>query len=128
MTRLGDRGIRYREDVGWEMRCDDCARNGHGPSYWPLDPPGEFWSTTTQMRCKGCERYRLRMRDQRMDAANPSPNRARDRRRKAAASSKRGYYRNREAVLADRRAKYAADRDRILAVRKARYWAKKAAA
>ena len=46
------RGVRYREDVGWEMRCDSCAAD-KGASYWPLD--FEFWNLEKGLsRCRGC--------------------------------------------------------------------------
>jgi hypothetical protein len=46
------RGVRYRPDTGFEMRCGDCR------VFWPLDR--EFWNTErkTLQRCRGCEANR----------------------------------------------------------------------
>jgi hypothetical protein len=44
--------IRYREDVGWEYRCESCALNGKA-SFWPLT--SEFWDPRQGMlRCRSC--------------------------------------------------------------------------
>jgi hypothetical protein len=56
------RGLRWRDDTGWELRCDQCA-DRRTQSFWPLTP--EFWSPERGMgRCKACwnERSRLRRR------------------------------------------------------------------
>lgn len=46
------RGVRYRPDVGWEMRCDGCTLS-KGAAYWPLD--AEFWDTNKGLsRCRAC--------------------------------------------------------------------------
>jgi hypothetical protein len=96
--------VRFREDVGWEMRCDDCKALGRGACYWPLLPVGEFWSARTQIRCQACERERIRRARRRYDAKRP-----RDR-RTAAAKARDYYYANRAAILARHRAHYAATR------------------
>ncbi len=45
-------GVRFREDVGWEMRCEACAV-GHLARYWPLD--SEFWNPGKGLsRCRSC--------------------------------------------------------------------------
>lgn len=45
-------GVRFREDVGFEMRCESCAHKAI-ESYWPLDL--EFWSPSKGMtRCRAC--------------------------------------------------------------------------
>lgn len=84
-------GMRYREDVGFEARCPDCARRGV-QAYWPLTL--EFWDPSrptvgggttgrSLTRCRACwrlkdararrRRYRdhesLRLREQRRNAA-----------------------------------------------------------
>jgi hypothetical protein len=47
------RGVRYREDVGWELRCEACAFRRQEASYWPLTL--EFWSPERGMgRCRAC--------------------------------------------------------------------------
>lgn len=47
------RGVRYREDTGFEMRCDECR------TYWPLALT--FWNPGTLQRCRGCEATRNRL-------------------------------------------------------------------
>lgn len=49
-------GVRWREDVGWELRCEACAHKGRpGGSYWPLTE--EFWDHRRSMvRCRACWR------------------------------------------------------------------------
>ncbi len=46
------RGVRFREDVGWEMRCESCS--GHKVArYWPLTH--EFWDPNKGLtRCRAC--------------------------------------------------------------------------
>lgn len=55
MARPGSRlprGVRYRADVGFEMRCDSCARS-RDARYWPLTT--EFWWPTRGLsQCRGC--------------------------------------------------------------------------
>lgn len=47
-----DRGVRWRADVGWEMRCDSCAIS-KGARYWPITR--EFWDTNRGLsRCRAC--------------------------------------------------------------------------
>lgn len=120
--------VRYREDVGWEMRCEDCkTKDGTGGFYWPLLPYGEFWGKCLS-RCVACERARIRRHRRRTKGRSPDPVSAADSRRNAAAKARIRYYRNREVILARHRAKYAADSDRILAERRRRYHARKDAA
>lgn len=55
MSVLGSRtrGVRYREDTGFEMFCEDCKKKGHGQQFWPLTK--EFWDVTHGLaRCKAC--------------------------------------------------------------------------
>lgn len=59
-------GVRYREDVGFEMRCESCSRKGI-ESYWPLDL--EFWNVNKGMtRCKACWTEYERQRKNRLTA------------------------------------------------------------
>ena len=94
--------VRYREDVGWEMRCDDCKAAGHSGIYWPLLPVGEFWSERCQVRCQGCERERLARYRRRHQIFKPRDKRT------AAEKARAHYYANRDAILAQHRARYAA--------------------
>lgn len=119
-------GVRYREDTGWEMRCDDCKASGRTSYYWPLLPYGEFWGKC-RSRCVACERTRIATHRRRTSNGDRGHNAARDFRRRAAARARRRYYLHREEILSNLRAKYAADRERILAERKRRYYEKKAA-
>ena len=49
-------GVRWREDTGYEGRCDDCKE------YWPLDD--EFWSPKHGLaRCRGCYLARRAQRE-----------------------------------------------------------------
>lgn len=46
------RGVRYRSDSGWELRCESCAA-AKGQRYWPLSH--EFWDTNKGLsRCRAC--------------------------------------------------------------------------
>lgn len=46
-------GVRYRPDLGFEMRCGDCATRRVSPTYWPLDE--ECWNVKRGLtRCKAC--------------------------------------------------------------------------
>jgi hypothetical protein len=45
-------GIRYRADIGWELRCESCSHDRE-QSYWPLTL--EFWNPNAGMtRCRAC--------------------------------------------------------------------------
>jgi hypothetical protein len=63
-------GVRYRQDVGWELRCESCAVL-HGERYWPLTL--EFWDPRHGMsRCRACwvaYARRLRARSPHQDYA-----------------------------------------------------------
>lgn len=57
------RGLRWREDTGWEMRCASCA-DQRRQSFWPLTH--EFWAPERGLgRCRACWNERLRLRRQR---------------------------------------------------------------
>lgn len=46
--------IRWRADVGWEYRCEDCVRRARA-CFWPL--ADEFWDYRRGMRrCRACYR------------------------------------------------------------------------
>lgn len=49
--------IRWREDTGWELRCETCAIAGRAERYWPLTE--EFWDKRRMARCRACEKRRL---------------------------------------------------------------------
>lgn len=70
-------GVRYRDDTGFEGRCDTCRE------YWPLT--AEFWVFGRGFRtCRGCYNERSNGYDRRR-ARLPSPEtRARDAARKRA--------------------------------------------
>lgn len=93
--------VRFREDVGWEMRCDDCKLRGRSAFYWPLLPVGEFWSARTQIRCQACERERIA----RYRRRHPT---TRVNKMSAAMKARVRYYANRETILRQHRERYAA--------------------
>lgn len=78
------RGIRWREDTGWELRCDSCVAKHSGTEvYWPLEPVGEFWNPRDGLaRCRACHLAadRLAHRKARASLA-PERRKARDRAR-----------------------------------------------
>lgn len=47
--------VRWREDVGWEARCERCVVKKVA-CYWPLTD--EFWDKARMNRCRACERER----------------------------------------------------------------------
>lgn len=55
------RGVRYREDMGFELRCEDCAYRRQFASFWPLTL--EYWAPERGMsRCRACWADRLQGR------------------------------------------------------------------
>jgi hypothetical protein len=125
MTKpLGDRyrGVRYRDDTGFEMRCDSCPNS---PLYWPLTT--EFWDTRAGFsRCRACWLVHWRHRAEALRRADPEQVRARERRnyrrnRRVILIKRREYYaRNREEILVKRREYYRENRDRILEMQRQR--------
>ena len=110
------RGVRYREDVGFELRCDDCARNSGVTCYWPITT--EYWNHHAGMgRCRACWLVLYRRRERENRAANPEARRAHDRAR---------YRANRRVLLIKRRVYYLENRDAILAESRERYRARAA--
>ena len=49
--------VRWRADVGWEKRCENCVHSAlKGGAYWPLT--FEFWNPHRSMvRCRACLRH-----------------------------------------------------------------------
>lgn len=99
-------GVRWREDTGFEGRCDDCKE------YWPLDE--EFWTPKHGLvRCRGCHNEVRRERERgqrRRRAAFLSPEalarkRARDneRRRRERRDPERGERLRERERMAQRR-------------------------
>jgi len=67
-------GVRFRDDVGWEGRCNECCE------WWPLDQ--EFWYPRQGVaRCRGCLNLSQRRSERRARASEASALRAADRRR-----------------------------------------------
>lgn len=107
-------GVRWREDTGFEGRCDYCRE------YWPLDV--EFWQVTkVSMRmCKACirEYYRLAQRKRRADPEKRAKDREGVTEMRAVLTRyglmgdyrRRWYLTNRETILANRRKRYEAER------------------
>lgn len=52
------RGVRWRDDLGFELRCEDCAYRRQFACFWPLTR--EFWDPERGMsRCRACWNDRL---------------------------------------------------------------------
>jgi predicted RNase H-like nuclease len=101
-------GVRFREDTGFEGRCDYCL------SWWPLDR--EFWYPVHGMRrCRAClsdlqrRKNAVRRSDPEVRAADVASVRMkRHANREQHLERRRAYYRkNRAAICAKRRAEYA---------------------
>lgn len=107
--------VRWREDTGWEFRCEDCSARARAGSFWPLD--FDFWDPRAGMqRCRACWAAHVRRRRLERDLAQPGYSQRWQRR----------YYReNRAQILRTKRAYYYAHRDAINAKRRARYQASK---
>lgn len=107
-------GVRWREDTGFEGRCDYCRE------YWPLTL--DFWKVSKQsMRiCRAClnEYHRLAQARRRQDPVKRAKDRQgvhemRETLREhglLAEARHRWYLNHRERLCADRRVKYAAKR------------------
>ena len=95
------RGIRWRPDTGFEMRCDSCASVGGREAYWPMTV--EFWNPQQSlMHCRACLLTMKRERERR---------RYQEKGRAARAVARREY----------KSAWYAANRERIAVARRERY-------
>jgi hypothetical protein len=87
------RGVRYRADVGWELRCDGCAYRRNQVCYWPLTH--EFWDPDRGMgRCRACWNERTKTNRAKRMPSVPELAVINDRRR--AAHRKRQAERDRE--------------------------------
>jgi hypothetical protein len=52
MSGVRGRGVRYRPDTGFEMRCEGCAAK-RVACWWPLTT--EFWNQWSGLtRCRAC--------------------------------------------------------------------------
>lgn len=61
--------VRWREDTGWEFRCDDCTGREER-RFWPLTD--EFWDKGRGMsRCRACWRAYDRAQHRARYAAMP---------------------------------------------------------
>jgi hypothetical protein len=111
------RGVRYRADTGFELRCDDCAESGGVTCYWPITL--EYWNPSAGMgRCRACWLAEWRRRQRAHRASDLEARRAHDRRR---------YHENRRVILLKRRVHYEENRELILAKARERYQRRKAA-
>lgn len=104
------RGVRWRADVGFEMRCDVCP---NGARYWPITE--EYWNVKHGLsRCAACwltywRRKAVTTRNRDIELVRARDRAKYRRNRKVIILKRREYYqRNREAILARRRAWYAA--------------------
>lgn len=123
-------GVRYREDVGWEMRCGDCMKRSGSTHYWPLDD--EFWDKRNLQRCRACHQHRRNQQDREKywsdvawrEQRKASAKRTRDE-DKSTVQVKRAarYAANIDEERARKRADYQAHRDARLAQSRERYWA-----
>lgn len=138
-------GIRWREDVGWEARCDDCARRGNTTCYWPLTE--EFWDRKVMTRCRACHLAKRRIRDHatywskpevrakklaesqayRREAAHSIQIKRKIRQPRDSELARIYYWSDPEGQRAKSRAYYHRNRDRILEKRRAGYVSRKAA-
>jgi hypothetical protein len=56
--------VRWREDTGWEFRCEVCTKRGNA-RFWPLTD--EFWDKARGMgRCRSCHRSHDKARAKRL--------------------------------------------------------------
>lgn len=107
-------GVRWREDVGFQGKCDYCLE------WWPLD--GEFWQLSKHAfrMCVACIRdyKRLKQAERRQDPDARARDREDVRAQKAALNAAgilgeyraRWYRANADRIRANKRATYAAQR------------------
>lgn len=63
-------GIRWSDDVGWELRCNDCVRKPRTAHYWPLTE--DFWDPKKGMqRCIACHKEQRNARERRRYWTDP---------------------------------------------------------
>ncbi len=110
--------VRWREDVGWEYRCDACTERGEGMRFWPLTE--EYWNHRRGMaRCRACWLAFDRQKAREYRATHREARLAYERER---------YRANRRVYLIKRREYYERRKDYIRAKARERYYARKAAA
>lgn len=124
-------GLRWREDVGIERRCDYCPK---AMQWWPLTR--EFWDfASTFVRCRAC-RDASKRRSSRERYKNPKVRLlALEHAKQYGASAaevkaikqRARYWADPERYRAAARERYVRNRERILARRKFEYWSEKAA-
>lgn len=111
--------VRFRPDVGWEMRCDDC-RSKRAAMYWPLTH--DYWNARNMTRCRACHRDRKNAYERASTSRKAYLARYREREREAIEINGRAYYDvNREALLAYNREYRAKNADRIRQKQRERY-------
>ena len=126
-------GLRWREDVGIEKRCDSCPK---GMSWWPLTE--DFWSFRSSfVKCRACCAKIKNAANARHLRENEIARLAKlDHQRKYRAETKGAqriknlayYWADPERHRARARARYRLTRERVLERKRALYWAEKAAA
>jgi hypothetical protein len=104
-------GVRFRDDTGWEGRCNLCHE------WWPIDH--EFWDKGRPSRCRDCLRIEARLRLKELRDRNPdlrarhvlehSVNRALKREQYNRTARER-YARNADEERRKRRERYARER------------------
>jgi hypothetical protein len=113
--------VRWRVEVGWEMRCRDCQAKRQA-AYWPLLPVGEFWDPRNLARCHACNRALKRQRERTSASRRRYIARYRQECRGAIAIKGAAYYAaNRERLNAYNRAYRAKYGDHIRELQRARY-------
>lgn len=61
--------VRWRPDVGFELRCPRCAEKRMA-CFWPLTD--EFWDKHRMSRCRACERERQATQKRERYHGNPA--------------------------------------------------------
>jgi hypothetical protein len=121
-------GVRYREDVGLELRCRACR------TYWPLER--EWWDFRSFSRCNACARKAKNASARRRMQEDPELRRRRRiyqvQYRKDAKAAKSlyafdRYWANVEVERERARDRYYANRETILEKKRQKYAQRKAA-
>jgi hypothetical protein len=121
-------GVRFREDVGLELRCRYCK------TYWPIDR--EWWDFRNFSRCKACTKKQKNALDReryRRDPVARAKSREYQKHYRAIASKAKAlysherYWENVEAERKKAMVYYHANREAILEKKRARYAQRKAA-
>jgi len=126
-------GLRWREDVGIEKRCDSCPK---GMCWWPLTE--DFWSFRSSfVKCRACcakIKNAANARHLRENEIARLANLGYQRQYRAETTGVRrvknqaAYWSDPERYRAAARARYYRNRDRLLERKRALYWADKGAA